>query len=67
MSEEENEDVTEDIKRYFEGLSEFMKFKFVFLKNFSSGNEDRVEKEYADYREIIEQLKNQIANERGNL
>lgn len=63
MSEEENEEVVTDIKRYFEGLSEFMEFEFEFLKNFSSGDIkeiDDVKLVYEDYEQIIQTLKKQV-------
>lgn len=62
MSEEENQDIADDIKRYFKGISEFMKFKMVFLKNFSSGEADDVRKEYSNYEEIISRMKEKIEN-----
>ena len=63
MSEEENQEIAENIKTYFEGLGEFMEFKVVFLKNFSSGDVETVDdvtKEYSDYGEIINNLKEKI-------
>lgn len=60
MSEKENEEVANDIKRYFESIGEFMKFNTVFLKNFSSGELDNVTKEYSDYKELINELRNKI-------
>ena len=65
MSEEENEEVAEDIKKYFEGLGEFMEFDVVFLKNFSSGEVgkiDNVLEMYKNYGEILENLKRKIKN-----
>ena len=65
MSEEENEEIAEDIKKYFEGLGEFMEFEVVFLKNFSSGEVgeiDNVLKMYENYDKIIDELKNKIKN-----
>ncbi len=63
MSEEENAEVAESIKNYFESISEFMEFKTVFLKNFSSGDVetvDSVEKFYPNYKQVIEDLKVRI-------
>lgn len=63
MSEEENQEIAEDIQKYFESIGEFMGFRTVFLKNFSSGDVetvDSVEKETLNYREIIEGLKEKI-------
>ena len=37
-----------------------MKFQAVFLKNFSSGDEDDVTKNYDNYQEIIETIKKKI-------
>ena len=48
------------MKRYFESISEFMKFKMVFLRNFSSGEADEVTKEYSNYEEMIGELKKKI-------
>lgn len=61
MGENENEEVANDIKKYFESIGEFMEFKTVFLRNFSSGDLDNVVKEYSDYKEIINELRNKIA------
>lgn len=60
MSEKGNIDVANDIKKYFESIGEFMEFKTVFLRNFSSGKLDNVTKEYSDYKEIINELRNKI-------
>ena len=60
MSEKENQEVVQTIQEYFESISEFMKFQFVFLRNFSSGEADEVEKEYANYSWILTELKNKI-------
>lgn len=63
MSEEENREIAQDIKEYFEGIGEFMEFKVVFLRNFSSGDVetvDNVEKETPNYKEIIKELKEKM-------
>ncbi len=63
MEEEENREVIESIKEYFEGLAEFMEFDFCFLKYLSSGDVetiDDVKKNYKDYKEIIQELKEQL-------
>lgn len=60
MSEEENEEIAKDIEKYFESISEFMKLKTIFLRNFSSGETDNVTKEYANYEKIIYELKEKI-------
>lgn len=65
MDEEENEEIANDIKTYFESLAEedFMDFNVVFLRNLSSGNIktiDDVTKNYDNYNQIIEELKQKI-------
>lgn len=62
ISEEENEEVAENIKKYFESIGGFMGFKTVFLRNFSSGDADKVVEEYANYEKIIDELKEKIEN-----
>ncbi len=66
ISEKENQAVAKDIQKYFEGIGKFMKFKTVFLRNFSSGELDKVEEEYSNYEEIIHKLKEEIQNEGEN-
>lgn len=60
MEEEENEDIAGNIKSYFESIGEFMEFKTIFLKNFTSGETDDVKKMYNNYEEIIKELKGKI-------
>lgn len=63
MSEEENEEIANNLKEYFEGLSEFMEFDFKFLKYLSSGDLetiDDVSKNYGNYENIIAEMKKQI-------
>lgn len=63
MSEEENQEIAESIKTYFQSLGEFMEFETVFLKYLSSGDietVDNVKKNNENYLEIIEQIKEQI-------
>lgn len=63
MSEEENRDIAENVKQYFESLGEFMEFKTVFLKYISSGDIetiDNVKKNNDNYIEIIEDIKEKI-------
>lgn len=63
MNEEENNDIARNIKEYFESIGEFMGFKTIFLKNFTSGDIetiDDVTKMYDDYEQIIEKLKEKI-------
>ena len=65
MDEEENEEIADNIKTYFESLAEedFMDFNVVFLRNLSSGDIetiDDVTKNYDNYHQIIEELKQKI-------
>ena len=63
MSEEENKETVEIITKYFESLTEFMEFNFKFLGYLSSGiieEIDDIEKNNANYKEIIERIKNSI-------
>ncbi len=63
MSEEENEEIANNLKDYFEGLSEFMEFEFKFLRYLSSGDVETVDdiyENYENYEKIIEELKNEI-------
>lgn len=64
MSEEENEEIADSINKYFESLSEFMEFEFVFVKNLTSGDieeVDDVSKAYENYEKIIEEMKHIIS------
>ncbi len=63
LEEKENEEIVNNIKEYFIGLSEFMEFDFSFLKYLSSGDvekEDDIKKVYQNYDNIIEDMKNKI-------
>lgn len=60
MKEKENEEIASNIREYFESLGEFMEFQVVFLRNFSSGDIDDVTKNYDNYQEIIENIKEEI-------
>lgn len=64
MNEKENQEVEEDIKKYFEGICEFFYLDFVYLKNLSSGEIetiDSIKKVYGnDYNNIISKLKEKI-------
>lgn len=63
MNEEENENIAVNIKEYFESIGEFMEFKTIFLKNFTSGDIetiDNITKMYHNYEEIINKLKKRI-------
>lgn len=65
MSEEENEEIADSIKKYFESISEFMEFEFVFVRNLTSGDVeeiDDVSKVYENYDNILEEMKNKINN-----
>ncbi len=65
MEEDENEEIANNIKEYFEGISEFMEFEVIFLKNFSSGDIsliDDITKKYKNYKDIIEELRKKIEN-----
>ena len=63
MNEKENKNIAINIKEYFESIGEFMGFKTIFLKNFTSGDIetiDNVTKIYGDYEQIIQKLKEKI-------
>lgn len=63
IDEEENREVADAIKEYFEGISEFMEFEFYFVRNLTSGDVesiDDVEKSYENYKEIIKEMKDTI-------
>lgn len=62
ISEKGNAEVAKEIKKYFESIGEFMEFKTVFLRNFSSGDADKVTEEYSNYEEIISRMKEKIEN-----
>lgn len=62
MSERENEEIAENIKNYFESVGEIMEFESIFLRNFSSGENDKVMEEYSNYEGIIRELKEKIEN-----
>lgn len=68
MSEEEQKDVVEDIKKYFEGISEFLYFDFEYLYNFTSGDIleiDDINKIYSEeeLNKIINNIKFKIEND----
>ena len=52
----------EGIKKYFEGISEFFHFDVIYLRNFSSGETDKIKENYEKYEEIIKELKTKIEN-----
>lgn len=65
MSEEEQEEVVQDIKKYFLGISEFLYFEFEYLYNFTSGDIleiDDINKMYSieKLNKIVKDIKNQI-------
>lgn len=67
MSEEEQKDIVEDIKKYFLGLSEFLYFDFKYLYNFTSGEImeiDDINKMYSKNKlqKIIEEMKYKLNN-----
>ena len=62
---EDNEEEINDIIKYFDGISEWMKFDFKFLKYFCSGNPqtiDDIEKVEKNYKNDINYLKEVINN-----
>lgn len=64
-SEEVNSTEIKAITEYFEGISEWMNFKFTFLNYFSSGNTrevDNVKKTEQNYQEKINNIKEIINN-----
>lgn len=61
LSEEENVEVIKNINNYFQELCEIFECDFVFLRNFTSKEEDNVEMNYMDYQEIIQKLKELIS------
>ena len=64
MEETENEEVAQDIQKYFEGISEFFYFEFHYLRNLSSGDletVDSIEETYQEeYPQILKQLREKI-------
>ena len=65
MSEEEQQDIVNQIKIYFESLSEFFFFDFEFLYNFTSGDiidTDSIDKMYSEkeINKIIAEIKEKI-------
>lgn len=63
MDEKENEEIAENIKEYFEGISEFSGFESIFLGYLSSGDIesiDDVSKNYDNYEDIIKSMKKKI-------
>lgn len=60
VSEDENEEIKEDIEKYFKGISEFFYFDFEYLKNLSSGEMDSIKSNYENYKDIINELKEKI-------
>lgn len=61
MDEEENEDIAKDIKKYFEGISEFFYFDFKYIINLSSGDLDNIKENYKEkYVDIINEIKEKI-------
>lgn len=63
LDEEENEEICNNINKYFKGLAEFMEFDFSFLGYLCSGDVEKVNdvtKFYEDYDSIVKKLKLQI-------
>ena len=65
MSEEEQEEVVQDIKKYFLGISEFLYFEFEYLYNFTSGDIleiDDINKMYSieKLNKIVKDIKDKI-------
>lgn len=63
MSEEENQEIADTIKEYFESISEFMEFEFHFIKNLTSGDIeecDNVKFAYDNYNKLIQEIKKKI-------
>lgn len=63
MPEEENEEIANSISKYFESISEFMEFEFIFVRNLTSGDletVDDVSRAYENYEYIIEEMKSII-------
>ena len=65
MDEEENKEIANNIKTYFESLAEedFMNFNVVFLRNLSSGDIESIDditRNYDNYEQIIKELKQKI-------
>ena len=66
LSEEENREVAEEIERYFKEISEFFYFDFIYLANLSSGDIEKIDdikRNYSNYEEIVEQIRNRINQE----
>lgn len=62
-SYEDNEEEINDIIKYFNGISEWLNFKFVFLKYFTSGSileQDNVKKAESNYKEEINIIKDKL-------
>ena len=63
LTEEENKETVDMITKYFDSLTEFMEFNFHFLGYISSGiieEIDDIEKNNANYKEIIEKIRKSI-------
>lgn len=67
LEENENEEIAESIKQYFEGLSEFFYFDFNYLGNLCSGEIDKVDsipQYYGNsYQQLVEQMRLKIKGE----
>lgn len=63
LDEEENEEISNNLKKYFESLAEFMEFDFHFIKYLCSGDVqtiDDVSKNNENYDDIIQEMRKQI-------
>lgn len=63
LDKEENEEISNNLKLYFESLAEFMEFEFQFLKYLSSGDVETIDdvvKNNENYNYIIKEIKKEI-------
>lgn len=65
MSEDEQKDVSDNIKKWFESISKFLYFDFEYLYNFTSGDAltiDNINKMYTkiELKDITNYIKNKI-------
>lgn len=59
---EDNREEIDSIIKYFEGISEWLGFDFVFLNYFTSGNSDSVKIANDNYEELIKSIQNKLNN-----
>lgn len=60
LSEEENKPVENNINNYFKELADIFEFEFTYLRNFTSDRNDKIEDNYDNYNEIIEDIRSKI-------